>query len=117
MRISDCSSDVCSSDLAGAQDKLPAMPEVETPIERKPGPRGISTSLDANGLGGHCVRFRPKSNPSSPPSRHRVGHIRLPARPRIGRPHVCTPVTNAHLLSRLLLEKTNTTPNHTHQHI
>src|SRR3546814_7286291 len=26
---------------------------------------------------------------------------------KIGRPHVCTPVTNAHLVCRLLLEKTN----------
>src|SRR3546814_6495150 len=28
----------------------------------------------------------------------------------IGRAHVCTPVTNAHLVFRLLLEKQNTTP-------
>src|SRR3546814_10729787 len=31
----------------------------------------------------------------------------------IGRAHVCTPVTNAQLVCRLLLEKTNNTTNHT----
>src|SRR3546814_7488772 len=30
--------------------------------------------------------------------------------PQIGRDHVCTPVTNAHLLLRLLLENTKTQP-------
>src|SRR3546814_5494782 len=29
--------------------------------------------------------------------------------PKIGRAHVCTPVTNAHLVCRLLLEQTNKT--------
>src|SRR3546814_4600037 len=33
--------------------------------------------------------------------------------PEIGRAHVCTPVTNAHLVSRLLREKHTTTINHT----
>ena len=32
--------------------------EVETPIDDTPGPKGISTSLDANGLGGPNVRYR-----------------------------------------------------------
>src|SRR3546814_3834524 len=31
---------------------------------------------------------------------------RLPERLQIGRAHVCTPVTNAHLVCRLLLENT-----------
>src|SRR3546814_7671161 len=31
--------------------------------------------------------------------------IRMPGEAEIGRAHVCTPVTNAHLLSRLLLDK------------
>src|SRR3546814_9278710 len=33
---------------------------------------------------------------------------RKPILPKIGRAHVCTPVTNAQLACRLLLEKTNT---------
>src|SRR3546814_1573866 len=33
---------------------------------------------------------------------------------QIGRAHVCTPVTNAHLVCRLLLEKKKT-PNYTHR--
>src|SRR3546814_3817679 len=32
---------------------------------------------------------------------------------QIGRAHVCTPVTNAHLVCRLLLEKNNLHVNHT----
>src|SRR3546814_5568334 len=32
----------------------------------------------------------------------------------IGRAHVCTPVTNAHLVCRLLLEKKNIAITHTH---
>src|SRR3546814_4909132 len=37
---------------------------------------------------------------------------------QIGRAHVCTPVTNAHRVCRLLLEKTNThpTPHTIHTH-
>src|SRR3546814_4365970 len=34
---------------------------------------------------------------------------------QIGRAHVCTPVTNAHLVCRLLLEKKNYTPTHHQQ--
>src|SRR3546814_4746672 len=42
------------------------------------------------------------------PGRGGAGGIRPPAGPRqIGRAHVCTPVTNAHLVCRLLLEKKN----------
>src|SRR3546814_3353973 len=33
----------------------------------------------------------------------------LPSGQQIGRAHVCTPVTNAHLVCRLLLEKKNNT--------
>src|SRR3546814_8316511 len=33
--------------------------EVETPIDVTPSPRGISTSLDANGVDGRSGRFRP----------------------------------------------------------
>src|SRR3546814_7793275 len=40
-----------------------------------------------------------------------VDAARLEGRQQIGRAHVCTPVTNAHLVCRLLLEKKNN--NHT----
>src|SRR3546814_7095048 len=46
-----------------------------------------------------CATCRPGSNGSPPPSR--------PGRIQIGRAHVRTPVTNAHLVCRLLLEKKN----------
>src|SRR3546814_3809066 len=38
----------------------------------------------------------------------------LPMRPEIGRAHVCTPVTNAHLVCRLLLVKNKTQTEHTY---
>src|SRR3546814_2114958 len=40
----------------------------------------------------------------APQHRHRTGDPLV----QIGRAHVCTPVTNAHLVTRLLLEQTNT---------
>src|SRR3546814_7982140 len=39
-----------------------------------------------------------------------------PRRDEIGRAHVCTPVTNAHLVCRLLLEKKNTIQHTNTQH-
>src|SRR3546814_4492040 len=55
-------------------------------------------------------RRRPKDHSQSP--RHRFSrlaplHVHIPPAPRqIGRAHVLTPVTNAHLVCRLLLVKT-----------
>src|SRR3546814_3488200 len=48
---------------------------------------------------------------ASPHRRCRSIGTRIPrAIAEIGRAHVCTPVTNAHLVCRLLLEKKTTTP-------
>src|SRR3546814_5152045 len=41
----------------------------------------------------------------------------LSLRGEIGRAHVRTPVTNAHIVCRLLLEKNKTHHTHTHKHI
>src|SRR3546814_3519072 len=52
--------------------------------------------------------------PDSPPHRGPGRAARHPgAHSEIGRAHVCTPVTNAHLVCRLLLEKTKQTITHT----
>src|SRR3546814_9246180 len=90
MRISDWSSDVCSSDLVEAVKDECGKP---------------------------CLRFGPnrpiqRDGIASPPTAQRKGEVGLvdvPGRDgflhmEIERAHVCTPVTNAHLVCRLLLE-------------
>src|SRR3546814_9308039 len=52
----------------------------------------------------------PRAQAAPPCVPDRPGHDR----PEIGRAHVLTPVTNAHLVCRLLLEKKNTTTLHHH---
>src|SRR3546814_1420831 len=102
MRISDWSSDVCSSDLVN----------------------GISSSEEAK-IGGMTPAVlifsgRCELSPCIMPwAVWRLGYwIRIfrcarsmkqmnAMKPKIGRAHVCTPVTNAHLVCRLLLEKKN----------
>src|SRR3546814_8324404 len=50
--------------------------------------------------------------------RERIHPVAARARLKIGRAHVCTPVTNAHLVCRLLLEKKKKTRNkNTHKQI
>src|SRR3546814_8749098 len=44
-----------------------------------------------------------------------VADIQADARLQIGRAHVCTPVTNAHLVCRLLLEKKKISPTFKHK--
>src|SRR3546814_7695590 len=50
---------------------------------------------------------RPQDQPGAAPQSWVLGGIAAyrPRPPEIGRAHVCTPVTNAHLVCRLLLEK------------
>src|SRR3546814_11179969 len=79
MRISDWSSDVCSSDL--------------TPVDLAPSPMGISTSLDANGL--VSSRAATSRNPTSGIA-HRLRHVgdrdKLLAVARNKRDFACLPV-------------------------
>src|SRR3546814_10411112 len=65
--------------------------------------RAASTSPKDRALAGIGTRYRRPWNRLLPPD--------APSRPptQIGRAHVCTPVTNAHLVCRLLLDKNNTT--------
>src|SRR3546814_1719895 len=118
MRISDWSSDVCSSDL--------------TPPVALPSPRLLAWTARPRGIRNEADRPRTTSRARPPPQRARRGHARdeprvrsaagaprqpAAARPlglsrrqgEIGRAHVCTPVTNAHLVCRLLLEKKKNT--------
>src|SRR3546814_6617044 len=128
MRISDWSSDVCSSDLAplGADTEhgsffAPRAYEIDAiaqlqrevfgpilHIVRFDGDR-IDDIVDAiNGTGYGLtlgIHSRVDATVRRVAQRARVGNIYV----KIGRAHVCTPVTNAHLVCRLLLEKKQNT--------
>src|SRR3546814_3564408 len=91
MRISDWSSDVCSSDLSGLHHRIRR--------RRASAPAPARAACNA----GPRSRRRFRSDGS------------IEQRLKIGRAHVLTPATNAHLVCRLLLEKKkNTTTPHTH---
>src|SRR3546814_2221335 len=116
MRISDWSSDVCSSDLyhiAGADRRelgfAVAEPMVEEPVGKAPGmidragtdpalPNQILFIIDAQGCTGDLPRCRPELAPRRwrLDGRQRVGRYSG----KTGRAHVCTPVTNAHMVCR-----------------
>src|SRR3546814_3590301 len=91
MRISDWSSDVCSSDARRAEgDRLTAMlAKLSLPLMCAP-----MSFASAVPLAVACCR---------------AGVIGgwQGGTYKSGRAHVCTPVTNAHLVCRLLLEKKN----------
>src|SRR3546814_10352890 len=65
---------------------------------------GAGTGRAAHG--GHQRQRTPQSRVGHETGHHLVGAVRTG---EIGRAHVCTPVTNAHLVCRLLLEKNNKT--------
>src|SRR3546814_1319927 len=103
MRISDWSSDVCSSDLAAR-----AAHEHDTLVVVITGGHGELFWQRFSG-----VTLDPLSEMASTPiptlasllPDERVFGTGAPAlTAEIGRAHVCTPVTNAHLVCRLLLE-------------
>src|SRR3546814_10690655 len=101
LRISDWSSDVFSSDLPSPRSRCSAS---RTPR---------SGSRRGRRRGGRPVRRASATGARRPAAGRRRRRRRARARgavrpPReIGRAHVCTPVTNAHLVCRLLLDKQN----------
>src|SRR3546814_8056281 len=114
MRISDWSSDVCSSDLR---------------LEISRAARSLISSLSVSDCAYFqsatilsrwiFLRFNPRaivtitdSNSPTGPARCQLtgSHLKM----QIGRAHVWTPVTNAHIVCRLLLE-TTTQNYHSHQ--
>src|SRR3546814_9985111 len=107
MRISDWSSDVCSSDLRGnapARCRLARHRGAGGRGSRRPvgcGPPAHATAAVARD--GRCLavlRSRGRRNAL----RHLPRHPVLPPE-QIGRAHLSTPVTNAPLVCRLLLDK------------
>src|SRR3546814_9690586 len=118
MRISDWSSDVCSSDLVGAaRGGISTICKLEGRI--------IALKIEHFE---EVLRFRQlqlRRNALGERPRFQQAILRLveflvgnaslalnslKVCNQIGRAHVCTPVTNAHLVCRLLLENNNTTP-------
>src|SRR3546814_10643206 len=106
MRISDWSSDGCSSDLEPLHAPLPSLASegqshVITLVPPASAPRSPSRSPP------------PPVSPRPDACRRRRnsgwGCCRRDCAPgtKLGRAHVCTPVTNALLVCRLLLAKTN----------
>src|SRR3546814_8648180 len=100
MRISDWSSDVCSSDLenSGTASSLLVGSECIKRFEIT-GVDEQGQRLDADATGKLVDRHRRGLVEDA--RKQRV----MTALLKIGRAHVCTPVTNAHLVCRLLLEK------------
>src|SRR3546814_4922394 len=98
MRISDWSSDVCSSDLESEQRTLASGPKCNKYLlmsrPRASGERRLDSFDRA------ILRILQRDNKT--PQREIAGAVNLS---EIGRAHVCTPVTNAHLVCSLLLEK------------
>src|SRR3546814_3100311 len=130
MRISDWSSDVCSSDLADAthvagrmlSQRLAIGPsharDVETWVDAGLATR-VRRSIDGRGLPRSDDWFAGHGDPvpliglgADVPASDVLGDVlkkaeaneRFTESDKIGRAHVRTPVTNAHLVCRLLLE-------------
>src|SRR3546814_955622 len=112
MRISDWSSDVCSSDLEEGDGAGRIAAGVAHPLGRlhlfalRPlelrkavGPAGVG-AVGGAGVDDPGPRIVDHGDRLA---RRLVGQ----AEDEIGRAHVCTPVTNAHLVCRLLLDKKN----------
>src|SRR3546814_10430612 len=113
MRISDGSSDVCSSDL----DRMSGF-IVKSATEHAShglddgsivGAAEVAGALEArvSGFGGRwfAEAFVDGREFNVAILDGPAGPQVLPPAEKIGRAHVCTPVTNAHLVCRLLLEK------------
>src|SRR3546814_7046675 len=125
MRISDWSSDVCSSDLVrpvgGGDDDDAFIGVKAVHLHQKLVQRllalVIAVAQPCAAMTSHGVDFVDEDDARRILLRlfEHVAHAgRADADEQIGRAHVCTPVTNAHLVCRLLLEKKkNTTTTHT----
>src|SRR3546814_9922168 len=111
MRISDWSSDVCSSDLATTRLHLQwSFPIMFTRVSR--GGTGLQTGLSAWILA--IVRALEEADVDPAPLMQGIGmdasrigdlNYRYSQEQEIGRAHVGTPVTNAQLVCSLLLKK------------
>src|SRR3546814_9569180 len=113
MRISDWSSDVCSSDLTTrATTRARAVAGTGT-ASRNPAADACASTKAGPARGpaffvqGRAVAVGGDPAPDLRQQAFEQGLVEIGQRfqVEIGRAHVCTPVTHAHLVCRLLLEK------------
>src|SRR3546814_6448959 len=101
MRISDWSSDVCSSDLsfaAGCTDVKEGLEKADDTLS--------GTLLGAEGAQTGDSGEAPLTETDLATSLYESClKLKSEGKDEIGRAHVCTPVTNAHLVCRLMPEK------------
>src|SRR3546814_9187987 len=106
MRISDWSSDVCSSDLFGTAvgygdgraAEAPGDRGLHRPPRRPPGaPAGLCEGRGADGRTEGIDRERVLAAGPERAMSDEIGLVRTGTR-QIGRANVCTPVTNAHFV-------------------
>src|SRR3546814_1175254 len=111
MRISDCSSDVCSSDLLHATGGAPAVlralrVRLNLDVPTITG-RTLGEVIDAADPWVDPTVVRPLEDPIAPQGglvalsgtlAPKGAILKRAAATQIGRAHVCTPVTNAHLV-------------------
>src|SRR3546814_2524626 len=102
MRISDWSSDVCASDLLGAALHVVAQCQREEVFDESGAAAAAGRRLAGAAHGVEAARA-----PGDARDDLALGDA-VAAANQIGRAHVRTPVTNAHLVCRLLLD--NKTP-------
>src|SRR3546814_5301535 len=111
MRISDWSSDVCSSDLKGlvaSGQRLGGSCGVacEVPWRKVVTPHGPRVEhRRSTGRTAMATRLGAPRSAAAPDQSDMAEAATRADLAKIGRAHVCTPVTNAHLVCRLLLEK------------
>src|SRR3546814_1799477 len=110
MRISDWSSDVCSSDLVGLLHRVAeGRRQLRSALDRRPA-LGVQRNVVGRARGPGDAQPAGIAFDRVEEGRRRLREAegmvaRRPA--EIGRAHVRTPVTNAQLVCRLLLEKKN----------
>src|SRR3546814_1951627 len=121
MRISDWSSDVCSSELPDADDRRAVRLDggLHRGVRRgagggaRLGGRRPEPAAGAAGRGGRPGAYWRRDSLTVKGLRPSMSKKVVPKgvrrtwtmAPKIGRAHVCTPVTNAHPVFRLLVEK------------
>src|SRR3546814_8719921 len=107
MRIRDCSSDVCSSDLHLRRCSRKSRPDLKETADKCPKLPGDFPERSADST---IAAALPDQLTYTVDLRRNLGKRGTPLgggqqANEIGRAHVCTPVTNAHLVCRLLLDK------------
>src|SRR3546814_10550496 len=122
MRISDWSSDVCSSDLVVIADATTPVEfaAIDVVLQAEHGPDGLAWLVTWDEAVADAVAEAVAENvPRSPRRQHLEATLAAGGYAvvcdgteqalEIGRAHVRTPVTNAHCVCRTLLEKTKQT--------